>query len=730
MQAKILYIDLLQRFVKKTKNSIVLLFIISSLIIFNSCTGQKHDILIKDSGGGSWGKGFGNSLLQGDSSMGKLISPDFVVKRKYIVFRVGGSDVPFGWTSDPAYVAVQLVSKGSIIRNGPTYQMRAISGVSEELKTDYFDVSDYIRQSVHLEIVDSSRTGHIFADQFYQSDQKPFPDAKFSTKKLVIGKRWLNVPINKNAPFRQMKIFVDGQMVIANQVPFDLKSPDIYVPVDMTPWIGKTANLEIEEIDSPGQTSAMIAEQLITSELMTDSIKIYDNPLRPVFHYMPRFGSCTDANGLLYYDGEYHLGYQCVPFKYQPPYVSSVTWGHAISTDLVNWKELPMYFWPDKDGPQWSGSGVADMNNTSGLKSGKEDPLVVFYTSAGSGTPWSPNGKTTTISMAYSNDRGRTWTKYAGNPILNNINRDNRDPYVFWYEPGKHWVMALYIHNAVNYLFTSNDLKHWEKQSEIHGFHECPSFFELPVDGNMNNKKWVFFGGTSDYVIGTFDGKEFKAETEKRKFAQNSGFYAPQVFNNVPDGRKIWSARCNLIEQSLPDGMQTFPIELTLRTTDGNRMELFKYPVEEIKKLYKNSYSIPVDQKLIAGKSIRPSINGRAFDINAEITPNGAGKFKINIFGQEIIFNVKEMEMNFFDLQRKRWIRSPLVMISGKIQLRILIDKIYMEIFIADGRYYVPVVCTFDLKNDTFELSSEGGNIVLNKFDIHELKTIWNKNEN
>jgi len=673
------------------------------------------------------GKGLANSFYRGDAATGKLISPEFTVAHKYLVFRVGGSDRPFNFTSDADYVGVHLVHKGSTIRNSPTAMMKAKHGVSDELRKDYFDVSDYLGEKVHLEIVDNSHGGHILADTFYQTDKKPVPEAEYVERRLVLDKRWLNFPINKNAPFREMKVFVDGKMIMAHMVPFDLKNPQMWVPVDLTPHLGQKAMLQIEKLDGVEATSEAIANVLVPSDKMTDGTKIYNEPIRPRFHYTPRYGQATDSNGLVYYDGEYHLGYQTLPFDCMPPEMhGNWTWGQAVGRDLVHWEELPLCFWPDRDGAQWSGSAVADTNNTAGFETGRESPLVAFYTASAACAPWMPSGKTATINLAFSNDRGRTWTKYKGNPIIPNIDRDNRDPKVLWYEPGKHWVMILYIHANVCHVLTSKDLKHWEKRSEIHGFHECPDLFELPVNGDEKNKKWVFFGANCNYVIGSFDGAKFTPQTGTMGFAHTDGsYYASQVFNDVPNGRKVWIARAGVYDFGLPVGMLTFPLDLTLRTIDGGNIEMCKYPVPEIKKLYQQSHLIPRGQKLVPGQPLRPQVKGRAFDIDAEIIPAGAKAFNLHVFGRDIVFDLQNMQMRFFESQEGHQITAPLVLVNGKLQIRILVDTIFIEVFSADGRFYSPVRCTFPLDDDSFEFSVQGGDVVMDKLDIHELKSIW-----
>ena len=234
-------------------------------------------------------------------------------------------------------------------------------------------------------------------------------------------------------------------------------------------------------------------------------------------------GWLNDPNGLCYYNGEYHLFFQACPYTTRD---SAKHWGHAVSTDLVHWKELGIALYPDALGPMWSGSAVVDWKNTSGFGVDGKPPMVLAYTAAG----------VFAQCVAYSTD-GRTFTKYERNPVVQHISDGNRDPKVIWYEPTQRWVMCLYVgfpadgkngaqceRNTVQFL-SSPDLKNWTKTGEIDGFFECPDLFPLPVDGNANNVKWVLTAANSDYMVGQFDGQTFKPET--RKLREN---LRPRVF--------------------------------------------------------------------------------------------------------------------------------------------------------------------------------------------------------
>ncbi|WP_055713904.1 GH32 C-terminal domain-containing protein [Streptomyces torulosus] len=255
----------------------------------------------------------------------------------------------------------------------------------------------------------------------------------------------------------------------------------------------------------------------------------YTETHRPRFHFTPEKNWMNDPNGLVYYKGEYHLFYQ-----YNPNGNSwgDMSWGHAVSKDLVHWEELPLALSHDDEEMVFSGSAVVDRNNTTGFGTKKNPPMVAIYTSA------YKNGGKQAQSLAYSTDRGRTWTKYQGNPVIDIGSKDFRDPKVQWYAPTKSWLMTVSLSEEHKVRFySSKNLKDWSLLSEFGpqgatgGEWECPDLFPLAVDGDRKNIKWVLVvninpggiagGSGSQYFIGDFDGKKFTAE--------DKGTYTPPV---------------------------------------------------------------------------------------------------------------------------------------------------------------------------------------------------------
>lgn len=241
----------------------------------------------------------------------------------------------------------------------------------------------------------------------------------------------------------------------------------------------------------------------------------YTEPYRPQFHFTPAKNWMNDPNGLIYYAGEYHLFFQHNP---EAATWGNISWGHAVSTDLVHWRELPLAIPATATEMAWSGSVVVDRRNTAGFNEPGRPAMVAIFTS------YNRASGDQTQSLAYSLDRGRTWTRYAGNPVLDDADNNFRDPKVFWHAPQRRWVMAIVLAQQRKVAFyTSKDLKTWRHQSDfgpanaIGGVWEVPDLFPLPVNGNPRRTKWVLVvnlnpggvagGSGAQYFVGDFDGR-------------------------------------------------------------------------------------------------------------------------------------------------------------------------------------------------------------------------------
>ena len=370
----------------------------------------------------------------------------------------------------------------------------------------------------------------------------------------------------------------------------------------------------------------------------------YQQAFRPQLSYSPARNWMNDPNGLVYYEGEYHLFYQYNP---NGSTWGDMSWGHAVSRDMIHWQELPLALTVEKDAQGsvtqmfFSGSVVVDQANTSGLGQPGRPAMIALYTSVYPQTQEFANGKsvrpgTQAQSLAYSLDRGRSWRQYSGNPVIPlppapyaDEYRDFRDPKVFWYAPQKKWVMVLVLPNQHKALFyTSRDLLHWDWLSEfgpenaVGGAWECPDLIELPVDGDVSRRKWVLVislnpggpagGSGTQYFVGTFDGTTFASDPQSQHASNNisrepsvttarpsdqvqwldygADYYAAVSWNGLPDNRRIMIGWMNnwLYGQQVPTApwrsAQSVPREVSLRTVNG-RVRLVQQPIAELQRL-------------------------------------------------------------------------------------------------------------------------------------------------
>ncbi len=443
---------------------------------------------------------------------------------------------------------------------------------------------------------------------------------------------------------------------------------------------------------------------------------LYNEKYRPQFHFTPQKNWTNDPNGLVYYKGEYHMFFQHNPFGIK---WGNMTWAHAVSTDLIHWKQLANAIEPDELGTIYSGSAVVDWNNTSGFQTGKENVLVAFYTSAGK---HAPKRVPFTQSIAYSNDRGRTWTKYENNPVIGHIRDENRDPKVVWHEPTKTWIMALYLDDNDFVLFSSKNLKQWTRIQDIplDDSEECPDFFELPVDGNPDNTRWVFFGADGRYLVGNFDGRKFTVQAGPFE-SRVGNYYAAQTWSDIPksDGRRIqvaWMAGGKFPDMPFNQQM-SIPCELTLRTLPEG-IRLCRVPVREIKKLRYVRYLWRYTP-LKPGENLLSAISGELFEIQSEIELGSASEVGFTLRGTPAVYNVSDKTLSCDGR------KANLAPVDGSIKLHILVDRTSIEIFANDGRVCIFRCFPLDTNDTSLQVFARGGQAKIQNLKVWKLKSIW-----
>ena len=521
-------------------------------------------------------------------------------------------------------------------------------------------------------------------------------------------KKFLHLPVQDDAPEGKVNIVINnkGQFAQSMNVRLAREKIDSYVPLDLSAYVDQNVSIDI---------AGMPSSSLCWKELkMSDSFDMTNKEkFRPVYHHTPAYGWMNDPNGMFYKDGVYHLYFQWNPYG---SVWANMHWGHSTSTDLMHWNFEGCAIVPDAWGAIFSGSCVVDHNNTAGFGKGA---VVAFYTSA-KATPW---GDVQSQSMAYSLDNGKTFTKYEGNPILTSSEKDFRDPKVFWYAPGKHWVMILAVGQHME-IYSSVNLKEWKKESEfgaMQGAHggvwECPDLVEIPVEGTRE-KKWVlicnlnpggpFGGSAAQYFVGSFDGKKFVNEspTQTKWMDWGKDNYATVTWNNAPDGRCIalgWMSNwqyANNVPTRQYRSANTLARDLTLYR-EGQELYLKSTPSVEVKKARGKKVSIPsfrVSEKHEIVNLFED--NQGAYEVEILIQNAGASKIAFCLLNDK-----GEKVSMYYDLNRKQFVMDrsesgtvdfskdfPAVTVAPanvdkELTLRLFVDRSSIEAFGEDGKF-------------------------------------------
>ena len=457
---------------------------------------------------------------------------------------------------------------------------------------------------------------------------------------------------------------------------------------------------------------------------------------RPAWHFTPRRNWINDPNGLVWFDGEWHLFYQHNPFGDQWGHMS---WGHAVSTDLLHWHELPVAIPEDEWASIFSGSVVVDTHNSSGFGDGSAPPLVAVYT----GCLRRPEGGQAQ-ELALSTDRGRTWTKYPGNPVLDIGVRDFRDPKVFWHAPTQRWVMVVVLpDDRAARFYASADLKRWALLSTFdapfdgQGIWECPDLLQLPVAGEAT-PRWLFkvdvfgghpSGGTGARVFtGHFDGTRFVADPEIAPTWADGGsdFYAALSWAHAPDGRALWLAwmNCHRYAKHLPTspwrGSMTVPRELALRR-QGSGLQLLQQPAPELLAL--RGQGVELAPAAHAGEVPLPLRTGWSGDVVLALQGTGAARCGLRLRSgpaewvdigwdaQAGAVYVDRTHSGFVPPGDPHYAgRRLAVLPAAPSRLRVLLDAGSVEVFVGDGEATLTEQ-VLPLQGDGWRLSlfSEGG---------------------
>ncbi len=522
---------------------------------------------------------------------------------------------------------------------------------------------------------------------------------------ITISKTYLNLPVSQKADRKIMQFETGGKQERFFKIRLADAEPEYWVFCDVTHLRGQKITIKYDG-------SGAGIKKIYQDDKIAGQDSLYKEQNRPQFHFTTRRGWINDPNGLIYFDGTYHLFYQHNPYEKE---WENMHWAHAVSTDLVHWKELPLALSPDSLGTMFSGSTVMDYKNSAGFNKGNQPAMIAAYTAA--------SDQKQTQCIAYSLDKGRTWTKYKGNPVIDSKEKwnsiDTRDPRVFWYEPGQHWVMVLNERDGHS-IYTSTNLKDWTYQSHTTGFWECPDLFELPVDNKSGQKKWVMLGASNSYMIGSFDGKKFTPESGKHYFSTGS-IYAAQTITNMPDtdGRRIQIGWGRISHPGMPfNGQMLMPTELTLKTTK-NGVRLFSNPVKEYNQLFtpQNKWTNMSAQQ--ASDHLKTYNDKDRLRIKTTIRLSHATSAGLSLFGQRIL----DYDMNNNLVNGVFY--SPEDMTSMEISADIYIDRTSIEVFIDGGAYSYSMERR-NVKDNKEGLHFWGTDIEVRNLEVSGVQSIWN----
>ena len=507
--------------------------------------------------------------------------------------------------------------------------------------------------------------------------------------------------------------------------------------------------------------SCQTSSEPTAGEAAVNTAELY----RPVYHFTPPEDWMNDPNGMVYYDGEYHLFYQHYP---DSNVWGPMHWGHAVSEDLVHWERLPIALYPDSLGYIFSGSAVVDENNTSGLGTTDNPAIVAIYTYHDAEKADAGAIDYQTQGIAYSTDRGRSWTKYDQNPVIPNPGiEDFRDPKVFWYAPEERWVMALAVSDHVSF-YSSPDLTSWTKESDFGkewgshgGVWECPDLFPMSVEGE---EQWVLLlsinpggpnqGSATQYFVGEFDGKTFTLdESFQEDVRDENGVwldygpddYAGVTWANVPDddGRRLfmgWMSNWHY-GQEVPTSpwrsAMTVPRALDLVSLPAG-LRVVSEPVEELQALRQNTQSLEATTvqdtlsitKIPVGEPTTLELD-LAFDRSSASALNW-GVMLSNARGEHLRIGYDPEASQYYidrgnsgktDFSEKFTSEAvaPRITDSDTVRMHLLIDVASVELFADEGKTVMTAVFFPNEGYNQVSLYTDGGTVPLVEGTVYTL---------
>ncbi len=485
--------------------------------------------------------------------------------------------------------------------------------------------------------------------------------------------RYMILPINPNAKRKRIFLYKGETLLWDFDAPVDFLAPSYYTYMNVAHLMGKTVTV----------TSSPMMDMNFTfcDEIPTEAGT--QEPYRPMVHFSARYGWTNDPNGLVYAGGYYHMFFQHNPADSA---WGNMTWGHAISKDLIHWEQLDSALIPDELGTMFSGSGIVDKHNVSGLGSAENPPVLFYYTAAGGGSVLSA-GKRATQCLAYSTDGGMTLHKYDGNPVIDHIIGGNRDPKAVWCEEKSCYLLALYLDADEYALFTSTDLLTFRELQRfpLRSDAECPDIYPLEVEGEPGNRKWIFSGASDYYMVGEFRTEKFTIVQESKPYSYNTDkrSYAAQTFSDI-DGRRVKIAWNRFhAPNACFDSQMGIPTEVSLCHI-GNEYRLRTVPCKEFESLRVTSTDYTV-----RSSAFTLPLERRAYDLSLTLD-KASPDVVLRFFGYE--FSIRP-SMNTLVFEGGE---MPLAYTGNEIHIRIISDTLGCEIFADDGLIYTVCAQTAD----------------------------------
>jgi len=520
--------------------------------------------------------------------------------------------------------------------------------------------------------------------------------------KVTVKNRYMVIPINMNAKMKKIKMCEGGKLIYDFDAHLDFDTPRYYSYLNVERFKGRTLVLTCEPR----------ADIRFTFVDAIPTAGMYKEEFRPLVHFTAGIGWTNDPNGPTLYDGKYHLFFQHNPLDSA---WGNMTWGHALSDDLIHWHETESALYPDEMGTMFSGSGIEDIRNVSGLDKGA---FILYYTAAGNNSELS-KGRMSTQCMAYSTDGGNSFAKYENNPVIPHIEGANRDPKIVWCEELDCYLLALYIDGNEYALFSSDDLIHFTEQQRIRlpGDAECPDLYPVRTENGSRERKWVFAGASDKYLVGEFNKKKgfrFIPSQSARSYTYGKRTsYAAQSFSGTGDRRIRMAWEILHAPESVFENQMGIPVEISLVKL-GGEYRLRTLPVKEFECLRVGS-----ETHIVSGSAFERPLHKKAYDLSIS-APTDSPEFEISFFGYR--FRIKPSE-NLFAYDD---VTAPLSYGEiGRINIRIISDVLGCEIFIDNGLIYTVAGSLADYGIRYFTLNSLSERELNNvEVTIHTLKGI------